>query len=146
MTQAHRILIADDDRDLTRSIALFLGKRGYEVTTAANGREALAEIERERPDLCVLDVMMDSDTEGLNLAYRLNEDERTRDMPVVILSGFTRKLRQKHDTFAFLPDRGWPAAKLLEKPVELSQLAESIANLLREAEALRAVLGAAARR
>ena len=140
MTKTYRILVADDDKDLTESIAQYLGKRGYDVVTAANGKDAIKRIESAPPDLCVLDVMMDSDTEGLNLAYKLKDDERTRAIPIVILSGFTRELRAKQDVFAFIPDRDWPAAKFFEKPVELRTLAESIGNLLHEAEALQAVV------
>lgn len=140
MTAKHRVLVADDDRDLTESIAAYLGARGYEVITAASGTEAMAKVESGLPDVFVLDVMMDYDAEGLNLAYKLNNNERTRAIPIIILSGFLSSLGKKYDSFAFIQERGWPSAKLLQKPVQLSELAASIGRLLEESEDLRRVM------
>src|SRR5512147_174002 len=132
MNEKQRILVVDDDKDLRESVASYLGARGYEVVTASSGTEAVARIDERVPDLLVLDVMMDYDAEGLNLAYKLQNDERTRKLPIVILSGFLKELDKKYEKFEFIQGRDWPAAKMFEKPVKLSELAESIANLLKE--------------
>lgn len=140
MNEKQRILVVDDDKDLRESVASYLGARGYEVVTASSGTEAVARIDERVPDLLVLDVMMDYDAEGLNLAYKLNNDERTRKLPIVILSGFLKELDKKYEKFEFIQGRDWPAAKMFEKPVKLSELAESIANLLKEKKALEQVM------
>lgn len=126
------ILVIDDDRDLTRSIQAFLGGRGYTVTVAHNGTEGMAAIEAGQPDLIVLDIMMDYDAEGFNLAYKLKENPPTRKIPIVIFSGFPKELDKKLETFEFILGRDWPAAAMLEKPADLKELARVVANVLAE--------------
>jgi DNA-binding response OmpR family regulator len=139
----HTLLVVDDDKDLAQSVNAYLTARGYEVVTATNGTEAIAWLNEHQPDLIVLDVMMDYEAEGLNLAYKLHCDERTRKIPIVILSGFLKQLDTQYDKFEFLLGRDWPAAKMFEKPVKLAELADSIAALLRESENLQRVLAEA---
>jgi CheY-like chemotaxis protein len=130
MAATRTILMVDDDRDLIASVQAYLGARGYRVETAGNGgeaREALAEV---RPDLFILDVMMDTDTEGLDLAHELHEAPETREIPIILLSGFTRELGTKTDVFEPLMYKEWPAAKFLEKPVKLVELAEAVDTLM----------------
>ncbi len=128
--KAKRILLVDDDKDLVLSVQTYLEARGYEVDTAHSGVEARERLEKRLPDLAVLDIMMDYDTEGFNLAHGLREDERTRDIPVIIMSGFTKELDTKTHVFEPMMYREWPAAKFLEKPVKLVVLADAIAGLL----------------
>ena len=143
MGEKHTILVVDDDKDLLESVATYLTARGYAVVTACNGTEAMARLTERAFDLAVLDVMMDYDAEGLNLAYKLNTDERWSKMPLVILSGFMKELDTKYEKFEFLQGREWPAAKLFEKPVKLADLADSIARLIQENESLRRTLAEA---
>jgi DNA-binding response OmpR family regulator len=137
------ILVVDDDKDLTQSVSTFLTARGYQVLTASNGGQAEKILDERLPDLVVLDVMMDYDAEGLNLAYKLNTEERTRRIPVILLSGFMKELDKKQEKFEFLMGRDWPAAKFLEKPVQLTELARSIENLIRENDHLQGVIAEA---
>src|SRR5262245_42682614 len=58
MTNQAKILIVDDSTDIVEVLADFLEAKGYAIYTAGTGPEALAQIERERPDLVLLDVMM----------------------------------------------------------------------------------------
>jgi len=135
------ILVVDDDRDLVDSVKAYLQARGYAVTTAHSGIEAREELGRKRPDLVVLDIMMDYDTDGFNVAYKLHEEPETERVPVIIMSGFTKELETKTHIFEPMMYREWPAAKFLEKPVKLSVLAETIALLL-EPEKQTAAAGA----
>lgn len=80
---AKKILVVDDDNDLVASIDAFLGARGFVVTTAGNSKEAYKRIVEDKPDLIVLDVMMDYDEEGMVLASALKTDGPTRDIPIV---------------------------------------------------------------
>jgi DNA-binding response OmpR family regulator len=129
MTAKKNILVVDDDRDLVASIEVYLGARGYAVQTAGNGTEALEAIGRCRPDLAILDVMMDYDAEGFTLAYKLQDAPETHDIPIIILSGFTQHLDTKAAAFEPIMGREWPAAKFFQKPVELRELAETVAAL-----------------
>jgi DNA-binding response OmpR family regulator len=128
----NRILVVDDDADLVASVAAVLTAKGHEVTTARNGTEALAAVAKAAPDLIVLDVMMDSDTEGFTVAYKLQDSEATRRIPIVLLSGFTDHLAEKYDTFESIQGREWPAARFLKKPVTMNELTLAVTELLNE--------------
>lgn len=129
-----RILMVDDDRDLVASVKVFLEARGYEMDTAHSGVEGRERIAAGRPDLIILDIMMDYDTDGFNVAFKLREDPATADIPVIIMSGFTKELDTKTHVFEPMMYREWPAAKFLEKPVKLADLAAAIAELLADGE------------
>jgi CheY-like chemotaxis protein len=133
--KAKRILLVDDDRDLVASVKAFLEARGYEVDTAHSGLEGHERVRVNRPDLVVLDIMMDYDTDGFNVAFKLREDPETTDIPVIIMSGFTKELDTKTHVFEPMMYRDWPAAKFLEKPVKLADLADTIAEVLTGGEA-----------
>ena len=127
---AKRILLVDDDNDLVMSIEAFLTARGYEVTTAGNSKEAYKRIVEDKPDLIVLDVMMDYDEEGMVLASALKTDGPTRDIPIVMLSGFNVQKDVREKVLASLMGQDWPAESFMQKPVRLAELAERIEMLL----------------
>lgn len=125
-----QILVIDDDRDFVASTVAFLQGRGYAVDAAENGTEAWKKIQEKRPDLVVLDIMMDYDAEGFNLAYKLRQDELHRQIPIVIVSGFSQHLAAKMDQFQFVLGQDWPADSYFEKPVNLKELAVAIDRFL----------------
>jgi DNA-binding response OmpR family regulator len=143
MPDKKKILVVDDDKDLVRSIKAFLEVRGYEVQMAFNGTEAQKSIDGALPDLIILDVMMDHDTEGLNLAYKLQNETLTRRMPIILLSGFMDHVGSNYQKFEFVQGRDWPAARFFEKPVQLSALADSVGKLITEAEQLKSMVAPA---
>ncbi|MGD0836384.1 MAG: response regulator [Polyangia bacterium] len=132
-----RILLVDDDKDLVASTKAVLEANGFEVTAEHNGTDALQAVAAVRPDLIVLDVMMDTDAEGFTVAYKLESDPATRHIPVVLLTGFMDHLAQRRESFDFINGRDWPAAKLMQKPVAMPELLASIRELLAEAAARR---------
>jgi DNA-binding response OmpR family regulator len=131
------VLLVDDDKDLVASTKVVLEANGFDVTTAHNGTEAMAQIQAKKPDAIVLDVMMDTDAEGFNVAYRLEADPATRRIPIVLMTGFMDHVAAKRESFEFIEGRDWPAAKLMKKPVATAELVATIRQLLAEAEALR---------
>lgn len=134
---AKKILVVDDDTDLVASIEAFLGARGFVVTTAGNSKEAYKRIVEDKPDLIVLDVMMDYDEEGMVLASALKTDGPTRDIPIVMLSGFNVQKDVREKVLASLMGQDWPAETFMQKPVRLAELAERIDTLLARAEERR---------
>lgn len=130
-----RILVVDDDRDLVASIQAYLGARGYQVAVAHNGKEAYAVILADRPDLIILDVMMDYEEEGMVFASALKTDGPTRDIPIIILSGFNADEEVREKVFASLMGQDLPAETFMQKPVRLSDLAGRIEALLEQGEA-----------
>lgn len=125
-----KVLVVDDDIDLVASIEAFLGARGYIVSTAHNGKQAYASIVKDRPDLIVLDVMMDYDEEGMVLASALKTDGPTRDIPILMLSGFNVRQDVREKVLASLMGQDLPAEYFMEKPVRLADLAARVDALL----------------
>jgi two-component system, OmpR family, alkaline phosphatase synthesis response regulator PhoP len=82
-----KILTVDDEQDVTELISFHLRRTGYAVRAAASGREALACIEREKPDLIVLDLML-PDIDGFGVCEILRRDSRTATIPIVILTAW----------------------------------------------------------
>lgn len=80
-----RILVVDDESDVAELLRLVLGKKGFEVQAASSGMEGLARAQSTLPDLVLLDIMM-REMDGWEVLKLLKLDERTRAIPVVILS------------------------------------------------------------
>ncbi|MGH7265559.1 MAG: response regulator [Candidatus Rokuibacteriota bacterium] len=85
-----RILLVEDDRFLRRACEASLRQRGFTVLTAADGEEGLRRAREESPDLVLLDLLMPR-LGGLEVLRALRADERTRAMPVLILSNSSRE-------------------------------------------------------
>jgi DNA-binding response OmpR family regulator len=79
------ILVVDDDRDVAQSIELALRRRGFRVTLAYSGVEALKTLRRYRPDLVILDVLMPG-MSGLEVCRRLRSDANSSDLPIIFLT------------------------------------------------------------
>jgi len=131
-----RVLLVDDDKDLVGSFKVVFEANGFDVVTAHNGTDGLAQVAALRPDAIVLDVMMDTDTEGFTVAYKLEGDAATRRIPIVLLTGFMDHLKEKRESFDFIAGRDWPSAKLMKKPVIAMELVATLRQLLAEAAAL----------
>ncbi len=80
-----RLLLIDDDPNLILLVKDYLEFRGYEVTTAENGREALEILEKEMPDMIICDVMM-PEMDGYAFVEQVRTDPRTNWIPVLFLS------------------------------------------------------------
>jgi two-component system phosphate regulon response regulator PhoB len=116
------VLVADDDRDILSLVALGLERSGYRVLQASDGAEALEVALREQPDLAVLDLMMPGMT-GLEVTRALRDDERTRDLPVILLTARV----QETDVQAGLAAG---ATAYVEKPFSLTELCKQAEGLL----------------
>lgn len=81
----HRVLVVDDEPDITGLVAYHLARAGYRVITAANGTEALKSVREERPDLVVLDLMLPG-LSGYDVLAELRRQETTRDVGVILLT------------------------------------------------------------
>ena len=119
-----RILLADDDRAIRDSLSRALGLNGYEVVQANDGAAALAMVEKDKPDVAILDVMMPN-VDGLTVC-RVLRAERNR-LPILMLTART----ETADRVAGL-DAG--ADDYLAKPFELDELLARVRALLRRAK------------
>ena len=81
----HRILVVDDEPDITALVAYHLAKAGYRVSTATSGTEALKSAREERPDVVVLDLMLPG-LSGYEVLAELRKRDETRDVGVILLT------------------------------------------------------------
>jgi signal transduction histidine kinase len=82
------VLVVDDTVENLRLIASMLGQQGYEVRPVTNGRQALLAVERDPPDLILLDINM-PDMNGYEVCARLKQDEKLKDVPVIFLTALS---------------------------------------------------------
>ena len=116
-----RILVIDDEPDVLLLCRVNLEIAGHEVLEAGNGERGLALAVGERPDVIVLDVMLPA-KDGLTVLGELSADERTSEIPVVLLTAMT----QVEDRLA-----GWRAGctDYITKPFSPVDLAETIQQI-----------------
>jgi two-component system alkaline phosphatase synthesis response regulator PhoP len=126
MNQAKTVLIIDDDPDFRRAVGHLLQSAGYVVTTASNGRDGLAQAKTVRPDLILLDVMMQDRTEGFFTLEQIRDVAALRATPVIVISS----IYADHPVFRVSPESGWlPADLFLPKPIEPARLIAESARL-----------------
>ena len=82
------ILCVDDEPDITELVHFHLTRAGFEVETAANGREALLAVGRRRPDLILLDLML-PDIDGFGVCEILRREPATAGIPVLMLTAWS---------------------------------------------------------
>lgn len=123
-----RILCIDDDRDLTENYRAILAAEGYEVAIAHDGESGYEQARASRPDLIILDVMMQSATEGFHVAYRFRGDADLKYVPILMLTGISGEVGLKFDR-----DRDGeflPVDAFVDKPVAPSALLAAAKRLL----------------
>ena len=119
----HRILVVDDEPDITALVAYHLAKTGYRVSTATNGADALKSAREERPDIVVLDLMLPG-LSGYEVLAELRKRDETRDVGVILLTA----RREEADRIKGL---SLGADDYLTKPFSPHELALRVAALLR---------------
>lgn len=82
---AKRVLVVDDDADILALVQAVLSEEGYEVATARNGREALAAVRSQKPQLILLDLAMPV-MNGWEFVYNVRESNLAPSTPIVIMS------------------------------------------------------------
>ena len=123
-----RILVVDDDRDIVEALKTVLEASGYVVRTAASGSECLARVAEEPPDLIILDVMMERDTEGFHISYKLKGDPATKHIPILMLTAVGKKFGYK---FSPQEDQEYlPVEDFVEKPVDPRELVKRVEALV----------------
>lgn len=119
-----KILVVEDEKTLLKLESVLLKSKGYRVTGATSGTEALALVQRERPDLVLLDVMLPG-MDGFKVCQHLKEAPETRDIPVVMLTSRTRQ-----EDIARGREVG--ADEYITKPFQSAQVTRTVARLLGE--------------
>lgn len=136
-TTDKKILIVDDDVDFRDSVTVVLEAQGYKVAAAGSAKEALASVSASKPDLVVLDIMMENDSAGyeVNQAIKFREEfQLTREVPILMVSSIPLDPAARFDRSAevemITPDF------YMTKPLNFSLFLEKVRSLLEKKQAL----------
>ena len=108
-----KILVIDDDPDFVQATTIVLHSAGYDVVAAFSGKEGLDKSKSENPDLYIIDLMMETYSEGSNVVKALCENEKTVNKPRIMITAVD--LSGPWDSY---PSDDWlPCDFLVQKPV-----------------------------
>jgi CheY-like chemotaxis protein len=117
--QSKRILLVEDDRFLRKAAEATLRRHGFTVNTAVDGEDALQQVQRESPDLILLDLIMPK-LQGFEVLRILKQDPSTQQIPVIVLSN----LGQESDVRQAL--EGGAAAYFVKANLSLQELVSRV--------------------
>ncbi len=123
-----KILIVDDDPDIVEAGKLVLEREGFEVEGAANKREGLQKLEDVKPDLLILDVMMEEPDDGLRMARDIRKAGHT--LPIIMLTSVNAAMGLNIDK----DEEMVPVDEFQPKPVEPATLVAKVQKLLASAK------------
>jgi CheY-like chemotaxis protein len=132
MAQGKRILLIEDDRDLVDALTAVLESHGHTVETAFNQETAWQKVGEARPDLAIIDVMLDTVGEGIHITQQFRKDEGLRGLPIIMLTSINQQF-----PLGIGPEEeeGYlPVDVFLEKPVDPDELLEHIEKLTGQGE------------
>jgi CheY-like chemotaxis protein len=119
------VLLVDDDEDLIEQIRAVVEQK-YNVDTANSGQEALGKIDKRKYDCIVMDVMMQTLSDGLDTAKKIKGNSATRCIPIVMLTS----VNEHFDYRTQIDESFFPNDKWLDKPVNPDQLLQEINKLI----------------
>ena len=124
-----KILMIDDDNDFVAATKVVLKTKGYEVYSAQNKEEGLEQIRQIMPDLIIMDVMMQKMSDGFDLSRKLKNDEKFKDIPILILTSLGDRTGFKFSGESV--DKLWlPVDDYAEKPLKPEELLGKVEKLL----------------
>jgi len=126
--QGKSLLLVDDDVDLLDQLSMQLAALGFDIIKADGQSAAEAILEQRRPDIAVVDLMMEHEDSGFVLAHRIKK--RYAKTPVIVVTAVTSELGLEFGA-ATAEERSWVRADaLLNKPVRMEQLQRELDRLL----------------
>ena len=127
-----KILIIDDDPDIVTAVRMTLESAGHEVVAANSGKAGLEKVKVEHPELIILDVMMETHTEGFQVALKLHspdpasELKQFKDIPILMLSAIHSTTPMRYE-----PDIDYlPVQLFVDKPIDPDDLIGKVAWIL----------------
>jgi CheY-like chemotaxis protein len=143
--EKQKILVIDDDVDLCDSLKVLFENAGYATISAAGRTDGLEAIRAQRPDLIVLDVVMDTWQDGFEMSRELKDDTHLRTIPILMLTCISQITGI--DVKSSAGDPVWlPVDGFLDKPASPNALLAEVKRLLAGAEAPQRISGVSARR
>lgn len=129
--ERRKILIVDDDIDFVEANRIAMEAAGFEVLTATDSKQGVETAEREKPDLIIMDLMMEQLYAGFSAVQALAAHEATAQIPVIMISAVTTDTGFRVDKAGEKPE--WlHVVEFLNKPVDPIELAKKAASILNE--------------
>ncbi len=131
MKEPPKILVIDDDEDFVAATKAILESKSYKTIVAKNPQEGLCRLEEEKPDLIILDVMMEGKAAGFIFARELRQNAEYADVPILMLTGMRKQTgfffpgEAKHPVFL-------PVDEFVEKPVGPEALLSKVEGMLKK--------------
>ena len=121
----YKLLLADDNKDLVRVLQRRLSEEGYEVVVAFDGKETLAKVKEDKPDIILLDLMMPelNGFEVLKEIKKMREENKDKRRPVIIISG-------KGDLEDVVKCYNLEADHYLNKPFSIEEMRSAIKKMV----------------
>jgi len=124
-----KILIIDDDRDIAEAMKITLESKDYQIAIAYTGDDGLKQAKSNKPDLVILDVMMETADKGFEVARALKSEPGYKDIPILMLTAIKDKMGLDFKNEA--GDEIWlPVDEYMEKPLKPQELLVKVSNLL----------------
>jgi len=121
-----RVLLVDDDIEFCEATKLLLESKAYEVILAHDGKEGLAKVRAEKPDVVILDVMM-PEMNGYDVCVVIKEDPDLKGIPVILLTAVDQAMFQT--TYTKVMGCMTEADDYIAKPVEPEELVKRLEDL-----------------
>lgn len=128
MSDEKKILVIDDDPDFLDYVTIILTANDYEITTATTAEQGLNMVQREKPDLVIVDVMMSYSLDGWTVSRQMRADPDLADVPIMMVSAVV----SDQDEELFPPDREALVDDFVRKPLDPSELLRCIEDLVDE--------------
>ena len=126
MGKGQRILVIDDDPIFVKSTKAILESHGYQVDSAQNSEEALSIMDRDRPALVLLDVMMDWLLEGVTISQEMMSRRELQGIPIIMITS----IRSTEHMGVFPQDQYLHINSWLDKPCPPDKLVSEVAQTL----------------
>jgi len=121
-----KILIVDDDSDFQNATTIILEKEGHTTLHAKSGREGFDLARAEKPDLIILDVMMDSVLDGVSMSQQAHDDDTIRDIPILMVTSIANTdYAELFPTDEYIHIRAF-----MSKPLDPARLIKQVNKLL----------------
>jgi len=121
-----KILIVDDDPDFLNATRIVLEKEGHKIISAKSGDEGYKRTKEDKPDLIILDVMMDSVLDGVSMSRQVYDDETIHDIPILMVTSIANTdYAELFPTDEYIHIQGF-----MSKPIDPTKLIKQVNKLL----------------
>ena len=126
-----KILIIDDDSDFVEAMKILLEANNFEINSFNDTKGGVDAVKNTKPDLIILDVMMNTLDEGFQFSYKLRKDENTKDIPILMITGVSEATGFKFDPKEDNKDEKYiPVDGYIEKPIQNEEFIKKVNELL----------------